>query len=85
MTREGAVLSTPRQPRAAAPTRPQFLLTGELRREEQPYDGRDGLPGLESRRRENMGETLALATSRPRSVLAPRAHGPGAAPEGGSP
>lgn len=71
MTREGAALSMPRQPRVAAPTLPQFFPTWELRREGQPYDGRDGLPGLESRRRENLGETLALATSRPR-LCSPR-------------
>lgn len=85
MTREGAALSMPRQPRVAAPTLPQFFPTWELRWEGQPCDGRDGLPGLESRRRRNMGEALALATSRPRSVLAPRAPGPGAALEGRSP
>ena len=84
MTREGAALSMPGQPRVAVPTPPQFFPTWELRREGQTCDGRDGLPGLESRR-ENMGETLALATSRPRSVLAPRALGPGAALEGRSP
>lgn len=70
MTREGAALSMPRQPRVAAPTLPQFSATWELRREGLPCDGRDGLPSLQSRRRESMGETLALATSRPRSVLA---------------
>lgn len=85
MTREGAPLSMPRQPRVTVPTLPQFFPTWELRREGQPCDGRDGLPGLESRRRENMGETLALATSQPRSVLAPCAPGPGAALEGRSP
>ena len=85
MPREGAALSMPRQPRVAAPTLPQFFPTWELRREGPLRDGRDGLPGPESRRRENMGETLALATSRTRSMLAPRAPGPGAALEGRSP